>query len=209
MELRTAAEQFSAIHFPTDDRAVAVTIAAAQSSRALLRAFADNIFQADGKSDPAQRPIPKQVAGRVVRARNPASSNKGKTGFLGATDLASHYGFTPRYWVRLAAEGKIPGAHQPSGAQGHWLFDPVTFKRWWATTQRKVLTWPGYTAEGRSIGSAPNVKVENTREASKQRIGQLLNDVLGSGSMTSTQSPGGKSRGGRSRRRRKNSSAST
>src|SRR6266567_1132780 len=205
LTLKSAVDQLSAISFPADDgeRAVAFTIAAAQSSRRVLNAFA-SVFL-----NPAQRPIPRQAAGRVVRARRPTSSNRGATGYLRAADLVNRYGFTPRYWIRLAAQGKIPGAHQPSGAQGHWLFDPVIFKRWWTTTQRKVLTWPGYTAEGRSTGSAPNVKVENTREASKQRIGQLLNDVLGSGSMNSTRLPGGRSRGGRSRRRRKNSSAST
>ena len=59
-------DEFSALTFPAADeeRAVAVTIAAARSSRLVLNAFAD-VFQADGKNDPAQRRIPNQVAHRV------------------------------------------------------------------------------------------------------------------------------------------------
>lgn len=42
---------------------------------------------------------------------------------LRACDLARDYGFTARHWLRLAAAGKIPGARQPAGAGGHWLFE--------------------------------------------------------------------------------------
>ncbi len=52
-------DQFSAIRFPTDDRAIAATLAAAESSRRLVRAFADVFL------NPAQRPIPKQAAYRA------------------------------------------------------------------------------------------------------------------------------------------------
>ena len=62
MELTSRAavmDEFSAIRFPTNDRAVAVTLAAARSSRRVLNAFADVFL------NPAQRPIQKQAAHRV------------------------------------------------------------------------------------------------------------------------------------------------
>src|SRR6266566_8978092 len=52
-------DEFSAIRFPTNDRAVAVTLAAARSSRLVLNAFADVFL------NPAQRPMLKQAAQRV------------------------------------------------------------------------------------------------------------------------------------------------
>ena len=35
--------------------------------------------------------------------------------YLTARALAKTYGFSPRYWTRLAAQGKVPGAYQPAG----------------------------------------------------------------------------------------------
>jgi hypothetical protein len=32
-----------------------------------------------------------------------------------AAEIAREYGFSTRYWTKLAAAGKIPGATQPSG----------------------------------------------------------------------------------------------
>jgi hypothetical protein len=57
-----AMDGFSAIRFPTDERALAVTLAAAQSSRRILNAFA-SVFL-----NPAQYPIPKQKTPRVRSA---------------------------------------------------------------------------------------------------------------------------------------------
>lgn len=46
---------------------------------------------------------------------------------LRVCDLVGAYGFTPRYWVRLARTGKIRGARQPSGYRGGWTFDRDKF----------------------------------------------------------------------------------
>src|SRR5713101_1193494 len=59
MELttRAAVDKLSAISFPTDERAVAATLAAARSSRLLVRTFADVFL------NPAPRPIPQKARG--------------------------------------------------------------------------------------------------------------------------------------------------
>jgi hypothetical protein len=49
---------------------------------------------------------------------------------LRASELSIHYGFTARYWIKRATAGTIPGARQPSGPKGHWLFDRRVFARW-------------------------------------------------------------------------------
>jgi hypothetical protein len=128
---------------------------------------------------------------------------------LRATDIARDYGFTPRHWARLAAAGKIPGARQPGGRRGHWVFDRRVFVAWWQSVQREGPTWPGYTVGGGSIGAAPSVKVESTAEASKHRIEQLLSDVLGRGGMNSTRAPGARSRLAHSTKRQRNSFENT
>src|SRR5262249_8255553 len=101
---------------------------------------------------------------------------------LRASEVARCYGFTSRYWIRLAATGKIPGARQPSGPKGQWLFDADIFAKWWDSKQREVVTWPGYTVEEKSGGAAPSVRVENTAEVYRQQTAQLLKSVLGIGS---------------------------
>jgi len=47
-----------------------------------------------------------------------------------AAEIAREHGFSTRYWIRLAAQGKIPGAYQPSGERGKWVFERVAFRRW-------------------------------------------------------------------------------
>jgi len=64
---------------------------------------------------------------------------------LTASDLAIQYGMTPRYWTRMACEGKVPGAWQPSGGRGKWLFDAVAIQRWHRSRQKEVVSWPGFT----------------------------------------------------------------
>lgn len=44
-----------------------------------------------------------------------------------ASEIAADYGFTPRYWIRLAIAGRIPGVRQPSGPGGQWIFDRRAF----------------------------------------------------------------------------------
>lgn len=108
-----------------------------------------------------------------------------------AADLAKTYGLTARHWIRLAARGKVPGAYQPGGEGGKWLFDAVAFQRWFKSTDRKGATWPGSTEGEKSIGRAPNVKVTNTELPLKQQIEGWLRDALNSGSTSSKPSHGG------------------
>src|SRR5206468_785392 len=128
---------------------------------------------------------------------------------LRASDLARRYGFTARYWVKLAADGRIPGARQPFGPRGTWLFDGAAIAKWWDARQREVVAWPGYTVKAKSGGGAPNVRAENTAEAYKQQTERLLKSVLGIGSVKLKRSRGATSRGDRSSRRTTNSFAST
>jgi hypothetical protein len=116
--------------------------------------------------------------------------------------VARQYGFTARHWIKLAAAGRIPGARQPFGARGAWVFDALLLAKWWDASTRKVETWPGYTVEAKakSGGAVPSVKNESTAEASRRRIERLQNVVFGNGLKTSTQLHGATSRGGRSKR---------
>lgn len=100
---------------------------------------------------------------------------------LTASDLAKQFGMTPRYWTRMAAEGKVPGAWQPSGSKGKWLFDKVAVERWRRSTTKEVAAWQGYTSEARRIGDAPSVTGANTDSASAPRISALLKSVCVNG----------------------------
>jgi hypothetical protein len=128
---------------------------------------------------------------------------------LTAAEIAKEHGFSARHWTRLAAGGKVPGARQPAGTRGQWLFDAVVFRRWWSTRIREVEAWPGYTAGAERTGAAPSVVVESTGEASRRLIEQRLSAVLGNGSVTSKPSNGATSRGARLTKRQTSSSAST
>jgi hypothetical protein len=94
------------------------------------------------------------------------------------SDLAREYGFTARYWTKLAAQGRIPGARQPFGPRGQWVFDPAVFTKWWNDRLQKVAAWPGYTVEAKSTGRVPSVTVETSAEASRLRTERLLKSVL-------------------------------
>jgi hypothetical protein len=63
-----------------------------------------------------------------------------------AAEIAKEFGFTSRYWIKLAAAGKIPGARQPSGPGGSWVFDMREFRLWWASREpiptRKDMVGP-------------------------------------------------------------------
>jgi hypothetical protein len=98
-----------------------------------------------------------------------------------AAELAIHYGMTPRYWTRMAAEGKVPGAWQPSGGKGKWLFDRAAVERWHRTKLREVKQWPGYTSAARRTGAAPSVTASNIASPSAPRIDALLKSVSASG----------------------------
>jgi hypothetical protein len=54
--------------------------------------------------------------------RRPVTSSQ-----LRASEISRQYGFTSRYWIRMAAAGRVPGARQPSGVGGAWLFDARLF----------------------------------------------------------------------------------
>jgi hypothetical protein len=47
-----------------------------------------------------------------------------------SAEIAKEYGFSSRYWIKLAAAGGIPGAWQPSGPGGSWVFDRREFRLW-------------------------------------------------------------------------------
>src|SRR6185503_12214974 len=104
---------------------------------------------------------------------------------LTATQLSKEYGFTPRHWARLAASGKVPGARQPAGPNGQWMFDPVAFKRWWDSREREVESWPGYTKEVKRGMRVPSATVLSSEPASRQRTELLLRNALGNGSTSS------------------------
>jgi hypothetical protein len=100
---------------------------------------------------------------------------------VGASELAIHFGMTPRYWTRMAAEGKVPDAWQPSGPGGKWLFDLQAVSRWHRATRKEVKSWPGYTSGDRRIGVAPSAPGKTTDSPSAPRIAALLKSVSGNG----------------------------
>jgi hypothetical protein len=100
---------------------------------------------------------------------------------LSAHDLAVEFGMTPRYWTRMASEGKVPGAWQPSGSRGKWLFDKAAVERWQRSKRKEVGAWPGYTKEARRIGAVPSVTGKNTDSPSAPLINALLKSVYGNG----------------------------
>src|SRR5262245_23303425 len=77
---------------------------------------------------------------------------------LRASEIAGRYGLSSRYWIKMAAAGRIPGAWQPSGPGGAWLFDKAQFVHWRETQKRRAPEWPRSTAGEKGIGAAPNVR---------------------------------------------------
>ncbi|WP_371259447.1 helix-turn-helix domain-containing protein [Bradyrhizobium sp. URHD0069] len=128
---------------------------------------------------------------------------------LKASEVAARYGLSARHWTRLAAAGKVPGAWQPVGARGHWLFNAEALDTWRKNNLKEVSQWQGFTSGATSGGAAPSVKIKSSGLASKQRIEQLLKSVLGNGSGNSMPSNGAISRGGRLTKLRSGSSEST
>lgn len=98
-----------------------------------------------------------------------------------ARQVADEFGLSARHWTRLAAQGKVPGAWQPSGNGGAWLFDMDAFRRWRVSTQRKVTEWPGYTSAARSGGRVPSVPGRSTDVPLAQEIDGWLKSALGNG----------------------------
>ena len=98
-----------------------------------------------------------------------------------AADLVVRFGMTARYWTRMAAEGKVPSAWQPSGDGGKWLFDLQVVSRWHQAKLKRISEWQGHTSAGRHIGAAPSVMASNTASPSAPRIDALLKSVFGNG----------------------------
>lgn len=98
-----------------------------------------------------------------------------------ASELVIHFGMTARYWTRMASEGKVPGAWQPSGPGGKWLFDLDAVRRWQRSRIREVAAWPGYISAGKRIGVAPSVRARNIDSPSAPQIEELLKSVCGNG----------------------------
>jgi hypothetical protein len=99
-----------------------------------------------------------------------------------AVEIAQEYGFSTRYWIKLAANGRIPGAKQPAGKGGCWVFDRVVFRRWWNSQGRRVSSWPGYTSAERRGGVASRGMAKNSGSPSKRDLKASLASVLGNGS---------------------------
>src|SRR6516162_815627 len=137
-------------------------------------------------NDPVWRTRGKRRAGRNPMTTRPQ---------LRTPDLVARYGFTAQHWIKLAAEGRIPGATQPCGPRGHWSFDAILFEEWWNAGKRGTKCQLSIGAEKHG-GRAPSVKDESTVEASKQRIAQLLKSVSGTGSANLRRLRGATSRGG-------------
>src|SRR5262249_26552246 len=97
---------------------------------------------------------------------------------LRASEIATRYGLSSRYWIKMAAAGRIAGAWQRSGVGGAWLFDKAQFVAWREAQKRRAPAWPRSTAGEKGIGPAPNVRGASIGAVSGLRIGQLLNDVL-------------------------------
>lgn len=90
-----------------------------------------------------------------------------------SSQIAAEYGFSSRYWIKQAAAGKVPGARQPSGPGGQWLFDHADFTLYWSGCVREVVEWrPPVKTVGRS--RAPVVTVEMSAAARRQRTEELL-----------------------------------
>jgi hypothetical protein len=98
-----------------------------------------------------------------------------------AADLVVHFGMTARYWTRMAAEGKVPSAWQPSGGGGKWLFDLQAVDRWRQDSLRRVKSWQGHTSAGRRTGGVPSVTGENIASPSAPKIDALLKSAFGNG----------------------------
>ncbi len=87
--------------------------------------------------------------------------------YVTAKYLADETGLSARYFTRKAAEGIIPGAHQPSGPGGAWRFDLNKFRVWWnASESYGNRTWhPSFDsamrrAKKRDTGNFPGVPVQ-------------------------------------------------
>ena len=144
---------------------------------------------------PSQLPLPEHVQSDDVKKRAPVAH----TAQLRPSDLAARFGLTARYWRAMAAAGRIPGARQPSGRRGGWIFDRSAFEAWWSKLpKREGRPWQEYTGAGRSIGAFSNVSDDATGEASRRRIEQLLTAVLGTGLTRSKVPRSATSRAGRS-----------
>jgi hypothetical protein len=98
-----------------------------------------------------------------------------------AADLVAEFGMTTRYWTRMAAEGKVPSAWQPSGGRGKWLFDMHAVTRWRQDKLRRVDQWQGHTGAGKRTGDVPSVTVSSTGSPSAPRIDALLKSAFGNG----------------------------
>ena len=88
-----------------------------------------------------------------------------------ASQVAERYGFTSRHWIRMAAEGKAPGAFQPSGPGGRWMFDPDELAAWWETKRAKPDNWRPTHSPRRQT---PPISVE--RKDLKSSLAKVLRD---------------------------------
>lgn len=95
-----------------------------------------------------------------------------------ASALVERYGFTARHWIRLAAAGKVPGAFQPFGAHGRWVFDLDVVARWWDAQRKQVTEWPTSTSAGRRGGGASSGAGRKFARPSRRDLKASLASVL-------------------------------
>ncbi len=101
--------------------------------------------------------------------------------YVTARYLAAQTGMSARYFRNLAAQGKLPGAVQPSGPGGAWRFDLQQFNRWWKSKEVKGVKWPASTGAEKSGGDGYSATVFCTGEAYEQRLERLRKSVLDAG----------------------------
>ena len=87
---------------------------------------------------------------------------------LTTDEVAAKLRMTPRAVTKMAAAGRIPGAHKIAGSR--WRFDLYKLTGWIKDSERRRDTWQPSTSAAKSGGVAPNV----TGESSAARLEQAL-----------------------------------
>ncbi len=167
-----AIKDFSGISFPTNERAVPVTFAAAQSSRLLVRAFADVFLEG-----PTRRPIPNRPH-RKVRQQERGDVFEAMA-ILGLSNI--------RTVEAMAARGEIPGAAKIGR---RWTFDLKVLREFVKQKERK--TWqrnerplPGATGGKVSSGAVSG----SAGGTSDGRFTRITRQLRGSGGKREKRGP--------------------
>src|SRR5205085_9113108 len=93
---------------------------------------------------------------------------------LTTKEAADKCRLSERRMIRLAADGRIPGAFQPAGPHGAWRFDAVEFRTWLTGTRAKGDKWHPSTDAAKSGGRNFKETGRFTAARSKQQRRQSL-----------------------------------